>query len=714
MPYTVNFTDKNNKSPITVFDNTSSTDTSLKFPGRNVTGYGQIIAENFLHLLENFSGADKPINAVEGQLWYDTTTKNLQINDGTGPTGWKPASGIQKGPTEDSLRDPTVGELWVDTTNQQLRIYTGTRWLLVGPSESSIDGFRYGPVIETVADTDNVDRSILIFYIADIPVAIISKDSFVPKVQISGFTSIRTGLNLNVPNTTEELSNFYGNIKPKIYGIASSADSLNVAGTEVLASKFLRSDSGNILEEGISIRNNSGITIGPDDTFELSNSSTAARIYNKSTGASIDLQTNRNAVATTILRILDNKVGINNLSPTQALDVIGNITASGTLAITNNQDASNFATASIRTAGGVYISKNLLVGTLLDVIGTTQTANIKPRQANAFDLGDSTTRYRNVYAKSIVADELIGSLSGSIDGNANTATSLKSVTTFKIVGDVISQAIEFDGQIGTNTKQFNTVLTANIIKNKSEPVPARSDADDYILIYRESAATETSQGLLKLKRDQFVLDLGVPIGTIMPYAGTNTPYGYLLCDGSELQIVQYSALYDIIGTKYNGASPLVGFNTFRLPDLRGRFPLGADNMFNGLTVPNITGGNPSAGGGETSPRRVEGSAATTIGANAGQSKVSLATENLPDHTHNFKLNNRQYYAVRLDGSTNLPALSANGPTAPGAASYLDNSGGVTKANDQIQLAQPIPLMNPFLTINYIIRTGPPDFTTTSI
>ena len=108
MPYTVNFTDKNNKSPITVFDNTSSTDTSLVLPGRNVTGYGRIIAENFIHLLENFAGADKPLNAVEGQLWYDTATKNLQINDGTGPNGWKPASGIQRGASEESLRDPST------------------------------------------------------------------------------------------------------------------------------------------------------------------------------------------------------------------------------------------------------------------------------------------------------------------------------------------------------------------------------------------------------------------------------------------------------------------------------------------------------------------------------------------------------------------------------------------------------------------------------
>jgi hypothetical protein len=128
MPYTVNFTDRDNKSPLEVFDNTSSTDTSLTFPGRNVTGYGQTIAENFLALLENFASAEQPINPIEGQLWYDSTNGFLQLYDGT---NWKAASNIQKSPTEPSVETSKVGELWVDTTNQQLRIYTGTRWILV-------------------------------------------------------------------------------------------------------------------------------------------------------------------------------------------------------------------------------------------------------------------------------------------------------------------------------------------------------------------------------------------------------------------------------------------------------------------------------------------------------------------------------------------------------------------------------------------------------
>ena len=83
MPYIVNFTDRDNKSPITVFDNTSNQDTSLTFPGRNVTGYGQIIAENFLNLLENFASANQPENPTEGQLLYDTANGVLQLWDNT-------------------------------------------------------------------------------------------------------------------------------------------------------------------------------------------------------------------------------------------------------------------------------------------------------------------------------------------------------------------------------------------------------------------------------------------------------------------------------------------------------------------------------------------------------------------------------------------------------------------------------------------------------
>lgn len=708
MPYIVNFTDKTNKSPITVFDNTSSTDTSLIFPGRNVTGYGQIIAENFLHLLENFASSNQPVNPVEGQVWYDSANGQLQLWDGT---NWKAASNIQKSPTEPSVETSKTGELWVDTTNQQLRIYSGTRWILVGPSESSVDGLRYGPAVEKIADSDNVDRTILIFYIADIPVIVFSKDSFTPKVIISGFATIKSGINVNAPTTSSEISNFVGAFLPKLYGTAQNADALNVSGVEVAAGKFLRSDTVNTTEFGINVRSNSGITLGVDGTFNISNTSTAAKIYNSASGSSLDLQVNRNGIPSTILRILDNKVGINKASPEEALDIDGNILTNGTVIITNTTESTNLNNGSFKTAGGVAISKNLLVGTNLTVTGTTQVTTVQPATTDTYDNGTSLKRWKTIRAKSIIADEIEGILNGNINGNANTATNLKNVTTFQLSGDVISPAVQFDGQVGSYTKIFTTSLTANIINGKSEPFPNVSKKNDYVLTYRASEATSTSSGLLKQTRDAFMADLGIPIGAILPYAGANAPYGFLFCDGSELEKTKYPDLYDIVGTTYNGSTALVGVNTFRLPDLRGRFPLGKDNMDNSTTVPTTLGGYVDAGGGNID--RVPDTKADILGGSAGQSSTALTLGNLPEHEHSLQNAGIQYSVVRVDTAINPPATTGLGPTAPGQTQYLNTSGGIKKPDSSFTLGNPIGIMNPYLTINYIIRSGPPAFTTTS-
>ena len=710
MPYIVNFTDSENKSPITVFDNTSSQDTSLTFPGRNVTGYGQIIAENFLKLLENFASASQPVNPIEGQLWYDTTNGVLQLYDNT---NWKAASNIQKSPTEPSVESSKVGELWVDTTNQQLRIYTGSRWLLVGPSESAIDGLRYGPAIEKIVDQDNFDKNVLILYIADTPVAIVSKDTFTPKIQIAGFDRILSGINIATPANSDEetafASIFLGGSLPKLVGTAKNADALNVSGTEVAAGKFLRSDTTNTTEFSFNIRNNQGLVVGIDGNFQLTTSSTAAKIYNSAAGSSLDLQVNRNGVPSTILRILDNKVGINVASPDNALDVDGDIGLTGALIVENTNDSINLNTGSIRTAGGAAITKNLKVGTTLDVTGLTTLTNVVPNANETYDLGSSSLRWNNIRAKKIIADTIEGTIDGNITGNANTATNLRNVTNFSMAGDVIASGFTFDG-LG-DAKVFNTQLTANIIKSKSEPTPNRSTKPDQILVYRASLETGGSSGLLKQTRDTFIGDLGVPIGTIMPYAGPNAPYGYLLCDGGEVEIKKYNDLYGVIGTRYNGTSALNGTGTFRLPDLRGRFPLGKHNMDNNISVPNDVGGFIDNGGGTPSPARVEGTEAETLAAASGSSSVTLSLTNLPEHSH--KMTNStgvQFFATRLDTVRPAGAETKNGPNNPGEAQYLPDTGGV-KIPSGASLSEPVGIMNPYQTLNYIIRSGPPAFET---
>lgn len=705
MPYNVKYTDKENKTPITVFDNTSNTDTSLTFPGRNVSGYGQVIAENFLALLENFASSTAPVNPTEGQLWFNTdpAVSSLLLWDGS---SWKAASGVQKSLVQPGTEQSKVGELWVDTINQQLFVFSGTDWILVGPNFSS--GLRSGLVAEKIKDSTDADRVILSVYVEDKPIIIISKDSFTPKLIIPQFPIIRAGINIASPSTSSsyETDVYQGGLLPKLYGTALSADGLTVNGQKVDSTKFLRSDTLNILDTPLSIRTDSGLTVGANSSLTISTSATSAKIYNSSQGSSLDLQLTVDGVASTILRIIDGKIGINNLSPTESLDVIGNIKTSGKVIITDTSLTTTLNSGALQVAGGISIAKNAIINSSLTVNSQSYLRDVVPQVTDESNIGAITRRWNTIFAKTLVVDEIEGKLVGSISGNAGTATSLVQATTFSLVGDISAPSFSFNGISGGLTKTFNTSISPTFITSKQDvkdlalPQKPYSLSDDYVLVYRPS-----NSGLVKASRDMFVGDLGLPIGAIVPYAGTTIPLGFLLCDGSELFISQYPTLYQYIGTTYNGTAPLNGVNTFRLPDLRGRFALGRDNMDNGLQISTVSG-NVDAGGGNAD--RVPGVDADTIGGNGGNVEYTLAVSSLPNHEHNMiGSSGQQYYGVRSDTSVPLDsgAFLGVGGTTVNKTQYLPSSGRVKSSIT----GQPYPVTNPFLTINYLIRTGTPAF-----
>jgi microcystin-dependent protein len=95
------------------------------------------------------------------------------------------------------------------------------------------------------------------------------------------------------------------------------------------------------------------------------------------------------------------------------------------------------------------------------------------------------------------------------------------------------------------------------------------------------------------------------LGDIRIFAGSFAPAGWVLCDGRLLAISENDALYAIIGTTYGGD----GVNTFGVPDLRGRLPVGKGN------------------GPGLSPR--------VLGQQFGVESVTLITTQIPAHNHSF-------------------------------------------------------------------------------
>jgi microcystin-dependent protein len=70
----------------------------------------------------------------------------------------------------------------------------------------------------------------------------------------------------------------------------------------------------------------------------------------------------------------------------------------------------------------------------------------------------------------------------------------------------------------------------------------------------------------------------IPTGTVQSFAGVTVPEGWLLCDGSAVSRTTYSALFEVISTLHGEGDATT---TFHLPDYRGRFLRGADNMGTG-------------------------------------------------------------------------------------------------------------------------------------
>jgi microcystin-dependent protein len=785
MSYRIFRTNQLNGS-IVVEDNTIDDTTTLRFPGRNTTGYGQVIGENMLHMLENFASPSEPTNPIQGQLWYDTTddVNQLKVYDGT---GWGAAGGLKKGTTAPESESSIAGDLWVNTDTQQLYLFTGSSWILVGPNISS--GAKTGAEPEIIVDTSNNSQSVVSQFAGGERVMIISKVSFIPKSVITGFPEIRAGVNL---------STLYSNY----YGISENATSLRVGSTSVPTANFLRSDVTSSTNFGIDIRNSTGLAIGSDRQVTLGLEGTIGVLLNKTTGSSTDIRINNNGTIRTMVRVDSNErigLGPNNFAPQETVDINGTLLVNGISKFTNDEESLSPTTGAVVITGGLGVAGTVNIGGDL-VVAEDQDiiigGAIVPNFDLGADIGTTEKRFNRIIASRMDAS-FYGSLIGSVTGNVSGSSSkLASSTVFELTGDIVSNQVEFDGQRGIptlstltasgngttatltfapqtvppypvgstitvsnivpiayrgtfvvteatvtsvsfastvtgaqttvgsiqsleplgNRKRFFTRLSDTFIADKPE-ISSIADNDEFVV-------SRGVEGLKKIRTTELFNAIpGIPVASIIPYGGPTAPAGWLLCDGSEVQTSEYSELFDAIKYTYGDPATLLGLGTFRLPDLRGRFPLGVDNMNNGSRVPQ----GPGSGAGWDPTNEIE-----TIGASAnrvtdpkadinldnpfqarpggGNQEITLQKTNLPEHEHDLRGNaGNPYFAFRnTPGSpsdTDAVSGTGNPPDDANLGQYLGNSGGILTDPPGTFSQTAVNILNPFMALNFIIYTG---------
>lgn len=158
------------------------------------------------------------------------------------------------------------------------------------------------------------------------------------------------------------------------------------------------------------------------------------------------------------------------------------------------------------------------------------------------------------------------------------------------------------------------------------------------------------------------------IGQQILFAGNFCPQGWLEANGQVLPIAQYAPLFALVGTTYGGD----GVNTFSLPDLRGRTPIGAGNG------PGLT------------PR--------TLGQAIGSESTTLTVAQLPAHSHTIT-------ASKTAATHSMPTTGQQLAASQNAGAYVAST-----ATDTVTLNatfgagsnQPIGTLDPYLTLRWCI------------
>lgn len=153
---------------------------------------------------------------------------------------------------------------------------------------------------------------------------------------------------------------------------------------------------------------------------------------------------------------------------------------------------------------------------------------------------------------------------------------------------------------------------------------------------------------------------GSPVGTVINFAGSTAPSGWLIANGDAISRSGYPALFSVIGTTYGSGD---GSTTFNIPDLRGRVPIGVDGGVNRVTSNNA------------------------LGQSSGSQSHTLTVNEIPAHDHLTVASGRIWYdtgANLQNGSFHLGSLQTPRTGMTGGGQAHNN-------------------MQPYLVVNYLIK-----------
>jgi hypothetical protein len=341
MSYTIIKTDGTTLTQL-VDGDVDQTATDITLIGKNASGYGTYVNDNFVWLLENFANTAQPNHPITGQLWFDTSENRLKVYDGT---VFKVSGGTIVSPTIPS--SISAGDIWIDSTRQQLYFNDGTSTKLAGPLWTATQGTT-GFYTEDIVDSVGVSHTVLRLSVAGTPIGIWSKDTFTPASIIAGYTGdVFTGFNAGT----------YSGIK--LHSPVTQADYLLSADgiTRKTAANFLSTTESSATTGTITIQNAIPLVLGEGSSTEFNATTSIFQIKSNTTNQNygINLLSGTGLDTAFFINATTKRTGIYTNLPTASLDVNGDARIRGDLIVEG-------ATTTINTTNLEIADKMIILG----------------------------------------------------------------------------------------------------------------------------------------------------------------------------------------------------------------------------------------------------------------------------------------------------------------------------------------------------------------
>jgi hypothetical protein len=371
-----------NGNVLTVVPDTQlvSTYASLDLIGKDYDGFGTVLNNNLVHIIENFADSVPPNNPIVGQVWYDTVSNSINFWNGT----QFQTVGIFISSATAPL-NPQEGDEWYDTINQQLNIWNGFEWILIGPVNQSSED-KEGFVVESFP-TGNGTVYYLNLYANNNLLGIVSSVEL-DNPGITGFGNIRPGLNF-VTNP-ESISNI---VSAGVYNateLTIGNDDQTSFTNDPYDNTVLQNNDGNILiatNGNVAAYNyaNGSIVSGTVFVNTLSASTYIGLpsagipatigqvVYDSPTGltgtslVNVNATTSNVTVSASSFAVLGNALVFQNETVFGALSVVGLLTTQGNAIIDGNLiiDEQLIASENATVQGNLIVEQNATIqGTL--------------------------------------------------------------------------------------------------------------------------------------------------------------------------------------------------------------------------------------------------------------------------------------------------------------------------------------------------------------